>query len=132
MGALLFPRVNAIPWTRRERMDTSDGDFVDIEVHEGSDPDAPVVILCHGLESSGDSRSIAKIANGIRSLTQDAWHMYSIHFRGCSKEPNRTFRAYTAGFTGDLREVLEFIRKKKQFNPVYLSGFSLGGNVILK
>mmetsp|Transcript_12428 Transcript_12428/g.25295 ORF Transcript_12428/g.25295 Transcript_12428/m.25295 type:complete len:244 (-) Transcript_12428:242-973(-) len=58
--------------------------------------------------------------------------MYSINWRGCSGEPNRTGKSYNVGDTGDLREVISHLREMHPNNAFYFSGFSLGGNVILK
>ena len=43
-----------------------------------------------------------------------------------------THRAYHMGWTEDLRFLLQTLRDRHPQAPFYLSGFSLGGNVICK
>ena len=53
-------------------------------------------------------------------------------FRGCSGEENLTPGGYHLGFTNDLDQLTKFIHKRYPDKKIFLSGFSLGGNVILK
>jgi predicted alpha/beta-fold hydrolase len=55
-----------------------------------------------------------------------------MNFRSCSGEVNRLFRSYNAGATEDLEEVIQFCLQKKKYDKMVLSGFSLGGNLLLK
>jgi len=58
-----------------------------------------------------------------------------INFRGCSGEPNRNIGGYHFGFTDDLKQlIIETNNDKRngQKSPIFLSGFSLGANVVLK
>jgi uncharacterized protein len=53
-------------------------------------------------------------------------------FRSCSGEDNLTLKAYHMGFTDDLKFLVEQLRQRHPAAPIFLSGFSLGGNVICK
>jgi len=62
-----------------------------------------------------------------------------LNFRGCSGEPNDTLGGYHLGFTDDLRQYLELQvlqqQREEQEPPttkLYLAGFSLGANAVLK
>jgi len=55
-----------------------------------------------------------------------------VNFRGCSGEENKAFRSYHSGVSEDLEEVINHILQHKEYDTIYLNGFSLGGNVILK
>ena len=55
-----------------------------------------------------------------------------MHFRGCSGEVNRTPRAYHSGETSDAQHCLAWIREKFPTAQVFAVGFSLGGNMLLK
>ena len=55
-----------------------------------------------------------------------------MNLRGCSGEPNRLYRSYHSGATEDLKEVLEHLARNYTYDHVFLKGFSLGGNLILK
>lgn len=60
--------------------------------------------------------------------------MLGVNFRSCSGEPNRTPGAYHLGFTDDLKFFLSHILPPEAGDDrnVYLVGFSLGANVVLK
>lgn len=126
----LFPhlfRRHAPPPLRRERMELDDGDFIDLDWTESRE--GPLVILLHGLEGSIRSH----YAGGLmRSLYDCGFESVLMNFRGCSGEPNRLPRGYHSGETGDLGTVLERLHGRDPQRPVYLVGFSLGGNVLLK
>jgi predicted alpha/beta-fold hydrolase len=128
-GKLLRPAVE-VP-LRRERLETSDGDFLDLDFAGGDDrwsAAGPLAVVLHGLEGNSRRRYMrttfaALLRRGVRPV--------GLNFRGCSGEPNRTARAYHSGETGDLREVLEWLRDRWG-GPMGLVGYSLGGNVVLK
>jgi uncharacterized protein len=108
---------------RRERWDTPDGDFIDVDFC--GDPRATIrLVLFHGLEGSADShyaRSIAAHAAG------RGWRLAIAHFRGCSGDPNRTPRAYHSGDSEEIDWVL-----KRLGGELCAIGVSLGGNALLK
>lgn len=110
---------------RRERWETPDGDFIDID-WAGEQAAAGTLALFHGLEGSSAShyaRSIARLASGA------GWRVAIVHFRGCSGEPNRLARAY---HSGDSTEADWILRRIAADAPVCAAGVSLGGNVLLK
>jgi predicted alpha/beta-fold hydrolase len=112
--------------TRRERVELPDGDFIDLDL--SGPPDAPAVLILHGLEGSIDS----PYARGIMlQLNRIGLRACLMHFRGCSEEPNRLPIAYHSGKTDDPAQIAEHIRKHQA--PLYGAiGVSLGGNVLLK
>jgi hypothetical protein len=118
--ALVPPRRVAL---RRERWDTPDGDFIDVDFC--GDPGAKTqLVLFHGLEGGSDSHYARAIAS---HAVKSGWRLAIAHFRGCSGELNRTARAYHSGDSEEIDWVL------KRFGaPVYAVGVSLGGNALLK
>lgn len=87
------------------------------------------VVLLHGLEGGGD-------AGYIRSM---AWHAleagfvaHRFHMRTCGGTESLCKTLYHAGLTSDLAAFLRQLRAEKRDLPVFLIGFSLGGNVALK
>jgi len=122
----LFRRRPA-PVTRRERLETPDGDFLDVD---WLGPDGgPIAILLHGL--SGSSRS--PYIRGMQSvLAKHGWRSAAMNFRGCSGEPNLTSRGYHSGDTRDLDFVYETLRRRYPESVIAAVGYSLGGNVLLK
>jgi predicted alpha/beta-fold hydrolase len=131
-AALAVPRPRVA--YRRERWDTPDGDFIDLDwsVNPSRDPrrinlSVPLVVLFHGLE--GSSRSHYALA--LMAAVRDAgWRGVVVHFRGCGGELNRLPRAY---HSGDSAEVDWVLRRLKRGNPLLLAvGVSFGGNALLK
>lgn len=114
---------------RRRRMETDDGDFIDLEWGPRPTERSPVVVVLHGLE--GNARR-PYVRNAYRALVARGIQPVGMNFRGCSGEPNRLARAYHSGETDDLRAVLGVVREAWPGRPVGLLGFSLGGNVALK
>ena len=117
-----------LPALRRERWDTPDGDFIDIDFIDAP-PEAPLLVLFHGLEGSSHSHYARSVAHACRNR---GWRLALPHFRGCSGELNRRPRAY---FSGDSKEIDWILRRCQQLNygrPLYAAGVSLGGNALLK
>jgi predicted alpha/beta-fold hydrolase len=122
----LFLRASA-PRYRRQRWDTPDGDFIDLDFLDAGAAAAPRVALFHGLE--GDSSSHYAVAL-MRALARVRWNGVVVHFRGCSGELNRLPRAY---HSGDAAEIGWIIARLAQAGaPLYAAGVSLGGNALLK
>ena len=112
---------------RRERLELPDGDFLDLDWTDNIH--GPIVIVLHGLEGSSDS----KYARGLlKAVHEHGWRGVVMHFRGCSGEPNRLPRSYHSGETGDLAYVVDLLRQREPDAPLFVVGFSLGGNVLLK
>ena len=92
---------------------------------------APIgeVVLLHGLEGNGES-------GYIHSMAFDALNAgfiaHRFHMRTCGGTENLCKTLYHAGLTSDLRVFLEGLREEGRGLPLFLIGFSLGGNVSLK
>jgi len=123
----LFIRVPPIDY-RRERLELADGDFLDFDWVDGH-AHMPVVVLFHGLEGSADSHYARDLMHTVR---RSGWTGVVAHFRGCSGEDNRLPRAYFAGDSGDIEQMLRHIKSQHPAAPVYAVGISLGGNALLK
>ncbi|MBE0621211.1 MAG: alpha/beta fold hydrolase [Burkholderiales bacterium] len=122
----LFLR-GGLPRYRRERWDTPDGDFIDLDFLDAGPAGAPRVALFHGLEGSSSSHYAVAM---MRALERARWNGVVVHFRGCSGEPNRLPRAY---HSGDAPEIGWIIARLAQAGaPLYAVGVSLGGNALLK
>ncbi|MEX2465867.1 MAG: alpha/beta fold hydrolase [Gemmatimonadota bacterium] len=114
---------------RRERLRTSDGDFIDLDW--GPDPGlrAPIVLVLHGLEGSSNR---GYVRNVCMELAERGMWPVALNFRGCSGEPNWTESFYHSGATDDPRTVLELLRDRHPDRKLAAMGFSLGGNILLK
>jgi predicted alpha/beta-fold hydrolase len=122
----LFLR-GARPRYRRERWETHDGDFIDLDFLDGGDADAPRVVLFHGLAGGSSSHYALAL---MRQLARAGWNGVVVHFRGCSGEINRLPRAYHSGDAPEIGWILERLARAGQ--PLYAAGVSLGGNALLK
>ena len=112
------------PALERERWDTPDGDFIDVD-WAGPRDATRLLVLFHGLEGGSDSHYARALAAAAPAA---GWRIAIPHFRGCSGEPNRTARAY---HSGDSEEV-DWIVRKLSHPALYPVGVSLGGNALLK
>lgn len=113
-----------------ERMcfDTLDGDIFYADF-TNKNRDSDIVVVLHGLESSADSPLVSKMATAFH---QKGFNCCLVSFRGCTGEDNKRPGAYHFGFTDDVNQITAYIQKTFPTKNIYLSGFSLGGNVALK
>ena len=123
----LFRR-HRIRW-RRERVATSDGDFVDLDWADTPGADAPLLLVLHGLEGSSRSHYVVGLA---REALARGWRAVTLNFRSCSGELNRLRSFYHSGHTDDLDEVVRLIIEREPGVRIGAVGVSLGGNVLLK
>ena len=123
----LFRKV-AIVTTRRERIDTVDQDFLDLDWHDNR-KSTKLLILLHGLEGSSRKAYMQGMAV---TFARANWNVVAVNFRGCSGEPNRLIRSYHSGATEELQRILDHVFKHYPFETICLVGFSLGGNLAFK
>lgn len=144
--ALFARRTNGPPPEyRRERWNTPDGDFIDLDWLEGAvraEPveahasastssgrsDFPLLVLFHGLE--GSSRS--HYAEAFADFARERNLAYVVpHFRGCSGELNLGPRAYHSGDYEEVQWILQRLRERHA-GPLIAVGISLGGNALMR
>jgi predicted alpha/beta-fold hydrolase len=116
------------PELRRERWDTPDGDFIDVD-HVDGPPESPLLVLFHGLEGSARSHYAITTAQACRKL---GWRLALPHFRGCSGELNRQPRAYHSGDSAEVDWILRRLYAANRNRPLHAAGVSMGGNALLK
>lgn len=113
-------------YDRRTRIDTPDGDFLDLDwTTKGR---SHLVVLTHGLEGSTRRGYVRGMA---RALFRRGWDVLAWNLRGCSGTPSRCLRTYHSGATDDLAVVVDHVLAQG-YAQVALVGFSLGGNMTLK
>ncbi|MGF6755520.1 hydrolase [Paraburkholderia sp. GAS42] len=138
----LFARLPEVAY-RRERWDTPDGDFIELDwlVRESSsaageheratdarNEDKPLFVLFHGLEGS----SASHYARALMAAARDrGWDAVVPHFRSCSGPLNLLPRFY---HLADSNEVDWMLRRLRSIHhgPIVAAGVSLGGNVLLR
>lgn len=114
---------------RRERVETPDGDFIDLDWIDANDAATPLVVLFHGLEGSSGSHYARALMEqvkrrGLRGVVP--------HFRGCSGELNRAPRFYHCGDSAEVAWILERLALRFPLAPLHAVGVSLGGNALLR
>jgi uncharacterized protein len=113
---------------RRERWETPDGDFIDVDHVDGA-AGHTWVVLFHGLEGSSDSAYARMLMHRVR---ERGWRGAVVNFRGCSGEPNRLSRAYHSGDAPEIDWIMRRLRAQNAAAPLFAAGVSLGGNALLK
>jgi len=112
----------------RQRLETPDGDFVDVDQLPGA-PDSPLLLVLHGLEGTDRSHYVA----GLFALARArGWRAAVLWFRSCSGELNRLPRFYHSGDTEDLDWVVRVLTEREPQLRIGAVGISIGGNVLLK
>lgn len=111
----------------RNRLELQDGDFMDIDfIHTHS---KTVVIALHGLEGSSQSSYMLTLS---KLLSQHNFDVAAVNLRGCSGEPNQNYSSYHSGKTDDLEGIVNYILSNYNYENIYIVGYSLGGNILLK
>ena len=117
---------------RRERIATADGDFWDVDwlvAAPGLAPDAPLVVLFHGLEGGAGSHYALHL---MALLAAHGWRGAVPHFRGCGGAPNARPRAYHSGDHEEVGAMLAALAARVDpRTPMYAVGVSLGGSALL-
>jgi len=128
-GALCAPRPHVA--FVRERVDTPDGDFIDVDwsALPASGAERQALLLFHGLEGGSRSHYAQTLAG---YLCARGWIVAVAHFRGCSGAPNRLARAYHSGDSTDVAFMLAYARACAPKAQWHALGVSLGGNALLK
>ncbi len=115
---------------KRERIELSDGDFIDLDWSYSSTPNTQkLAIIIHGLEGNAQRQYMLGTA---RHLNQNNWDAISVNLRNCSGEVNRLYRSYNAGVSDDLDQIINYVLSNYEYTNISLCGFSLGGNILLK
>ncbi len=122
----LFRKIKEINY-QRVRIDTPDEDFIDLDFSKvGSNS---LIIILHGLEGNADK---AYVKGLVRIMNRAGVDVVAMNLRGCSNEDNRKFYSYHSGKTEDLETVISYVITNYTYEKIYLAGFSLGGNIVLK
>ena len=110
----------------RERIETPDGDFLDLDWNRNHRSQS-LVIITHGLEGNSANASVQGMA---RTFHRAGWDTLAWNLRGCSGEMNRLLRTYHSGAWEDLECVIN--HAAEEYQNIVLVGFSIGGNLTLK
>jgi len=89
----------------------------------------PAIVIVHGLEGSSDSRYVLGTA-------EKAWvagfNVVRMNQRNCGGTDALAPTLYNSGLSADYRAVVRELTAQDGLREVFLSGFSMGGNLVLK
>lgn len=122
----IFRKIEGVTY-QRERIDTPDGDFLDLDwSRTGS---RKLLIISHGLEGSSErhyAKALAKLFN------QHGFDVLAWNNRTCGGEMNVQPIMYHHGASYDLNIVFEYAEEVKTYDEYFLAGISMGGAQTLK
>ncbi len=89
----------------------------------------PAIVIVHGLEGSSDSRYVTGTA-------EKAWvagfNVVRMNQRNCGGTEALAPTLYNSGLSGDYRAVVRELAEHDGLREIFLAGFSMGGNLVLK
>ena len=90
---------------------------------------APGLIVVHGLEGCHESHYM-------RGIAHKAWHagfnVIRYNQRNCADTEHLTPTLYNGGLSQDIRAVADELVSKDSIQSIWLAGYSMGGNLVLK
>jgi predicted alpha/beta-fold hydrolase len=90
---------------------------------------SPTLLIVHGLEGSADSAYMLGTAEKALSA---GMNVIRLNLRNCGGTHHLTPAIYHAGLTDDIRQIVDELTARDRLREIYLVGFSLGGNIMLK
>lgn len=89
----------------------------------------PTLLLAHGLEGSSSSRYMLGTA---RKAARSGFNVVRLNLRNCGDTEHLTSTLYHSGMSGDVLAVARELAERDRLSRIFLAGFSLGGNLVLK
>jgi uncharacterized protein len=100
-----------------------------VGVRDDKRKQAPTLVIVHGLEGSSESRYVLGTA-------EKAWvagfHVVRMNQRNCGGTEALAPTLYNSGLSGDFRAVVRELAEQDGLREIFLAGFSMGGNLVLK
>ncbi len=133
--------IGAYLWPRRFRSGDRTGDEERLfQVEPGSQvlarcrwqPDRaaqPTLVMWHGMEGSTASSYMLTTAD---KMFRAGFNVVRVNFRNCGGTEHLSPTLYHGGLTGDLRMVIAELIEHDHLSQLFVAGFSLGGNMVLK
>jgi predicted alpha/beta-fold hydrolase len=133
--------LGAYLWPRRFRAGDRTGDEERLfEVAPGSQvlarcrwqPDRtehPTFVIWHGMEGSTASAYMLSTA---AKMFRAGFNVVRVNYRNCGGTEHLSPTLYHGGLTDDLRAVIDELISRDRLSRLFIAGFSLGGNMVLK
>ena len=90
---------------------------------------ASTIILVHGLEGSSESAYMRGIAAKAYRI---GFNVVRMNQRNCGGTEHLTPTLYNSGLSGDYRAIVKELTQHDGLNRIWLIGYSMGGNLVLK
>ena len=87
------------------------------------------VVIWHGME--GSANSVYMIATADKAF-RAGFNVVRVNFRNCGGTEHLTPTLYHGGLSDDLRAVVNQLIENEGLKRIFVLGFSLGGNMVLK
>jgi predicted alpha/beta-fold hydrolase len=98
--------------------------------HWQADPKChPALILIHGLEGCSESHYMHGIAG---KAWRAGFNVVRLNQRNCGGTEHLTPTLYNSGLSGDVRAVVSELSARDGIEAVWLGGYSMGGNLVLR
>jgi len=114
--------------TRSVLYATEEGTRVLVEENRPAGRVRGEVLLMHGLEGSSRSGYMVSMAQRLAGL---GLAVHRMNMRSCGGSEHLTPTLYHSGLTADMLAVLRRFQAEGR-GPLFVTGYSLGGNVVLK
>src|SRR6266571_2215172 len=89
----------------------------------------PTLIAWHGMEGSSASAYMLSTAE---KAFREGFNVVRVNIRNCGATEHLSPTLYHGGMSGDLRAVIEELITREGLSRLFIAGFSLGGNMVLK
>lgn len=90
---------------------------------------APTLLIVHGLEGSSNSQYV--LGTGAKAWLR-GWNVVRMNIRNCGGTEKLTPTLYHSGLSSDVRAVVSALIELDGLERIFLAGFSMGGNQVLK
>jgi uncharacterized protein len=130
-AAAFWPRrFPHLPQSTSREFETEPGTKIRGECHWQAVPrERPTLVLVHGLEGSSQSGYMLGLAERAFSA---GWNAIRLNQRNCGGTESLTPTLYNSGLSGDYRAVLFELIEQDSLPEIFLAGYSMGGNLVLK
>lgn len=88
-----------------------------------------LVLIVHGLEGSVESSYVKGVCEKALNI---GFSVCRVNLRNCGDTLHLARGLYNAGMSDDIVAIAAYLKKRFGFEQIFLSGFSLGGNIVLK
>src|SRR3984893_4033226 len=89
----------------------------------------PTLVMWHGMEGSTTSSYMLTTAE---KAFRAGFNVVRVNFRNCGATEHLSPTLYHGGLTEDLRKVIDELIAGDRLSQLFIVGFSLGGNMVLK